>query len=72
MCREIEVWKRLVHDNVVALLGITTDIGPYTCTGMVSLWMENGDLNKFLRENAAALTVSGRFGLVSATQAMLS
>jgi hypothetical protein len=40
--------------------------------GMVSLWMENGDLNKFLRENAATLTVSGRFGLVSTAQATLS
>jgi hypothetical protein len=40
--------------------------------GMVSPWMENGDLNKFLQESATPLTVSDRFALVSATQAMLS
>ena len=62
--REINVWKRLIHYNVVPLLGITTDVGPYTSVGMVSPWMENGDLNTFL-QHSTTLLLSNRIELVS-------
>ena len=60
--REIDVWKRLDHENVVPLLGITTDIGP--SVGMVSPWMANGDLNTFLHQHTT-LPLSYRLKLVS-------
>lgn len=51
--REIQVWKRLDHPNIVPLLGTTTDFGcrsfPGTLLGMVSQRMRNGNLNEFLK-----------------------
>ena len=64
--REIDVWRRLDHDNIVPLLGVTTDVKPYTSMGMVSPWMENGDLTKFLR-TTPPITVRRRLELVSPT-----
>ncbi|KAF7975062.1 hypothetical protein HWV62_10567 [Athelia sp. TMB] len=77
--REIVVWMRLKHDNIVALLGTvkatgasigivpqqttngeenrdsptgeTSDQPPFTCHGMVSHWMMNGNLDHFIKEN---------------------
>ncbi|KZP16490.1 kinase-like protein [Athelia psychrophila] len=46
--REIVVWKRLDHPNIVALLGTTTEESPWQSTGMVSRWMVNGNLGTFV------------------------
>lgn len=47
--REITVWQRLKHDNVVPLLG-TMKFSPQASpsTGMISPWMKRGNLNSFL------------------------
>jgi len=44
--RELAAWRRLSHRNIVSLLGITTDTDGIK--GMVSLWMENGSLEKYM------------------------
>ncbi|OJA17908.1 hypothetical protein AZE42_09200 [Rhizopogon vesiculosus] len=46
--RELAAWRRLHHPNIVPLLGTSNfrDI-----KAMVSLWMENGSLEKYMREN---------------------
>ncbi|KAF7968242.1 hypothetical protein HWV62_31577 [Athelia sp. TMB] len=57
--REIRLWKFLDHPNIVQLLGLTTDFDqfdPFYPTkpvfpGMVSPWMENGNLNTYLKKN---------------------
>ncbi|KAF7979519.1 hypothetical protein HWV62_42092 [Athelia sp. TMB] len=53
--REMKVWQRTHHENVVPFLGITTDIdSPFTApnpVAMVSLWMEGGNLLKALETN---------------------
>jgi serine/threonine protein kinase len=66
--REIEVWKRLSHANIVPLLGTTDDFGP--CTAMVSPWMDNGNLTVFLESNIATLSDSYRLELVSPTTSL--
>lgn len=43
--REAELLHGLCHENIVALYGISIDNGPL----MVLEYMENGDLNSFLR-----------------------
>ncbi|CAE7172820.1 unnamed protein product, partial [Rhizoctonia solani] len=47
--REIHCWSRLKHDNIHQLLGIIIFKGQYL--GMVSEWMENGSVYKYMRKN---------------------
>lgn len=65
--REIRVWKRLSHPNIVPLLGTTADIGFHLLPGallpgMVSPWMRNGILIGFLE--GEGLSVCERLKLV--------
>ncbi|KAF7978780.1 hypothetical protein HWV62_44828 [Athelia sp. TMB] len=48
--REMAVWKRLKHDNVVTLVGMVCDLN-CKFIGMVSVWMDGGDLHQHLRSN---------------------
>ncbi|KAF7980407.1 hypothetical protein HWV62_38220 [Athelia sp. TMB] len=57
--REIRVWQRLEHRNILPLYGITRDFGPYP--SMVCPWLEQGDLNKYLARNHDDLTLLHRF-----------
>jgi len=61
--REVKRWKDLRHPNVIPLLGLVSKIGPYNVMGMVSPWMENGDLNQYLRK--APLSIHERLQLLS-------
>ncbi|CAE6449368.1 unnamed protein product [Rhizoctonia solani] len=47
--REIHFWSRLRHENIHQLMGIIMFKGQ--CLGMVSQWMENGNLNGYMRKN---------------------
>ena len=44
--KEVYVMSKLTHENVVRLLGVCNDISPLL---MVLEYMENGDLNQFLK-----------------------
>ena len=46
--RELGIWKRLSHDNIVPFLGIAYGFGMDGAMSLVSLWMPNGTLHKFL------------------------
>ncbi|KAI9464896.1 kinase-like domain-containing protein [Boletus coccyginus] len=48
--RELGIWRRLDHPNVVPFLGITTGFGMSGSTSLVSEWMRNGTLGRFLEE----------------------
>ena len=50
------MWKRLVHPNIVPLLGITV-----TPPQLISDWMSGGDLPEYIKKNSDA----DRLGLVS-------
>jgi serine/threonine protein kinase len=52
------MWRTLRHPNVLPLLGVTMTNHRFV---MVSEWMENGNINEFLKNNADA----DRLGLVS-------
>jgi serine/threonine protein kinase len=47
-CREGVAWKHLRHPNILPLLGVT--VGEHRFA-MVSEWMENGDINGFVRKD---------------------
>ena len=50
-CREVITWKRLSHPNVLELIGVMMDDSGYS---MVSPWMDNGSIVKFLKEGPEA------------------
>ncbi|CAE7139874.1 unnamed protein product [Rhizoctonia solani] len=45
--RELYYWSRMEHNNIHRLMGVIIFRDEYL--GMVSEWMENGDLHKYLR-----------------------
>ncbi|KZP30844.1 kinase-like protein [Athelia psychrophila] len=45
--REITVWKRLRHPNVVRLMGTVCNVS--SGCGMVSMWMARGSLHQYLK-----------------------
>ncbi|KAG2144100.1 kinase-like domain-containing protein [Suillus bovinus] len=45
--REVYVWVRLLHDNILPLEGVTEGFGPLPA--FVTPWMENGSLNDYLK-----------------------
>lgn len=45
------VWKRFSHPNVLSLVGVSKLTIPFYT---VSYWMENGDLNNYLKKNPAS------------------
>ena len=47
-CREVIIWKTLHHPNVLPLLGVTMTIAENRFA-MVSEWIENGNINQFLK-----------------------
>ncbi|KAG1733169.1 kinase-like domain-containing protein [Suillus occidentalis] len=45
--REAYVWIQLLHDNILPLEGVTEEFG--VLPALVSLWMENGELEGYLK-----------------------
>jgi len=50
-CREVVTWKALRHPNVLPLLGVTM---VDTRLVMVSKWMVNSSIDKFVKMHADA------------------
>ncbi|KAH7924089.1 kinase-like protein [Leucogyrophana mollusca] len=61
--RELQVWTRLDHANVLPLYGITSDFGHFP--SMVCPWRENGTLTNFLEKRRTDLTEYNRWKLLS-------
>jgi serine/threonine protein kinase len=67
-CREVVAWKHLRHPNILPLLGVTVSENRFA---MVSEWMDNGNINEFVRKDydanrtalvgAADIFYSGKF-----------
>ncbi|KAF7975055.1 hypothetical protein HWV62_10553 [Athelia sp. TMB] len=62
--REISAWRKLHHPNIAELLGTVNEFGIYKSYGMVSPWMENGNLSTFLEKNRTTITITERFQIV--------
>ena len=45
------MWRHLKHQNIIPLLGVTVEKYQFA---MVSEWMENGNINEFVRKNRHA------------------
>ena len=56
-CKEVITWKSLRHQNVLPLLGVTMNENQFA---MVSEWMVNGNITKFIKTHWDA----NRFKLV--------
>jgi serine/threonine protein kinase len=61
--REILVWQRLNHENVLPLLGTVSHFGRFM--SMVSPWMDNGSLMQYLQECADDMSLARRLQLVT-------
>ena len=47
-CREGVAWRHLRHPNILPLLGVTVSEPRFA---LVSEWMENGNINEFIRRD---------------------
>jgi len=47
-CREGVAWKHLRHPNILPLIGVTVSNQRFA---MVSAWMENGNINEFVKRD---------------------
>ena len=62
--RELGIWRRLEHDNIVPFLGIAYGFGMKGSMSLVSLWMPHGSLHKFLEMYDDKLGVEHRIQFV--------
>ena len=47
-CKEVVMWKRISHPNIVPFLGVSEALAPLS---MVSEWMSNGNVRDFVGKN---------------------
>ncbi|KAG1750233.1 kinase-like domain-containing protein [Suillus lakei] len=59
--RELGIWKRLRHSNILKFMGTTQDFGP--SVALVAPWIANGTLTSFL-QNSDTLEMLDRLRLV--------
>ena len=50
LCREVLVWKRLSHPNILPLLGVSVSKDPQYFR-IISEWMPNGNVMEYIRSN---------------------
>ncbi|KAG1726248.1 kinase-like domain-containing protein [Suillus paluster] len=60
--RELGIWKRLQHSNILKFMGITRGFG--SSVALVAPWIDNGTLTSFLKRNNGILTLHDRLLLV--------
>lgn len=65
--RELGIWSRLSHRNIVPFLGIVYGFGRQGNTSLVSMWMPHGTLHTFLEAHHDQLTVAHRLQMASRT-----
>jgi len=61
--RELRIWQRCEHDNILPLYGVTSHYG--SLYSMVCPWMEHGNINDYLKNYNPTLRLDERFLLVS-------
>jgi serine/threonine protein kinase len=60
--REIKLWLKLEHENIVPLWGVTDEFG--SLPALVSPWLENGSLTAYLQHKHETLFDDGKFALL--------
>ena len=51
VCKEVVTWRALRHPNVLPLIGVMMTESQFA---MVSHWMENGNIDEFVKANPDA------------------
>ena len=69
--RELGIWRRLSHPNIVPFLGIVYGFERSGTTSLVSEWMPNGALGPFLGQYNDQLAIAHRIQLVSSRALVL-
>jgi len=62
LCREVLIWKRLSHPNILPLLGVSWSKDPQYFR-IISEWMPNGNVTGYIKSNPQ----TNRLCLVSST-----
>ena len=62
--RELGIWRRLDHINVVPFIGIAYGFGMRGAMSLVSSWMPNESLHLFLAKHDSNLDLGHRLGFV--------
>ena len=62
--RELGIWRRLDHINVVPFLGIVYGFGMRGAMSLVSSWMPNESLHRFLAKHGDNLGLEHRLQFV--------
>ncbi|KAJ8593068.1 kinase-like protein, partial [Rhizopogon salebrosus TDB-379] len=60
--REVGIWSRLVHENIVPLVGTTEQFGPFLA--LVSPWFPHGTLLRLITEQGAGLNIRTKLNLL--------
>ncbi|OAX37207.1 kinase-like protein, partial [Rhizopogon vinicolor AM-OR11-026] len=60
--REAGIWARLVHENIVSLLGTTKEFGP--SPALVSLWFPHGTLHRLIADKGVRLSIKSKLNLL--------
>ncbi|KAG2364535.1 kinase-like domain-containing protein [Suillus spraguei] len=60
--REIKIWMRLEHENIVPIWGVTDGFG--SVPALVMPWLENGALTGYIQREHRALSHSQKFTLL--------
>ena len=63
LARELSVWKKINHPNILQLYGTVSDFGNYD--SMVCPWFENGSVTKYLERRGDLLSMTDRLQLVN-------
>ena len=62
--RELRVWRKLSHENIVPFFGVAHGFGLRNSTSLVSLWMPNGTLQSLIANHDSRLVTTHRLHLV--------
>ncbi|KAG1725853.1 kinase-like domain-containing protein [Suillus lakei] len=60
--REVKLWLKLEHENIVPLWGVTDGFG--SLPALISPWLENGALTGYLHHNHKVLSNNAKFALL--------
>lgn len=61
---EISAWNNFNHPNIAQVLGAVNKFGLNQEDGIVTPWMEKGNLDIFLDKENATITLAARFQIV--------
>lgn len=62
--REIKIWMKLKHRNIVPFIGVTAGFGPPETISLVSPWIPNGTLTNFLEIYGGKLPLISKLWLL--------